>query len=184
MRQKEEILQKFGKNWGATAPPPGSAAHVMKMSSEKLSYFDGNFWKISGRRNIARRHLETIFFTEFLKRCTKNSWRILQHANSLNQSDYKCVKTTQIFFICTKLHKVHFSTHFIAGSIKCTTKDLSCLLTKWVTIIEDELIRTVTLKCPVAKSFRLSSEIDSIYHVIILSYHRHFSSGRQNHTIK
>ena len=26
---KREILQKFGKNWGATAPqPPGSAAHV------------------------------------------------------------------------------------------------------------------------------------------------------------
>ena len=29
-----------------------------------------------------------------------------------------------------KLHKVPFKHHFIAASSKCTTKDLSCLLTK------------------------------------------------------
>ena len=32
-----------------------------------------------------------------------------------------------------KLHKVLFKHHFIAGSSKCTTKDLSCLLTKVLT---------------------------------------------------
>ena len=33
------------------------------------------------------------------------------------------------------------SYHFIAGSSKCTTKDLSCLLTKALTTVKDGLIR-------------------------------------------
>ena len=40
-----------------------------------------------------------------------------------------------------KLHKVPFKNHFIAGSSKCTTKDLSCLLTKVLTTVKDGLIR-------------------------------------------
>ena len=40
-----------------------------------------------------------------------------------------------------KLHKVPFEHRFIAGSSKCTTKDLSCLLTKVLTTVKDELIR-------------------------------------------
>ena len=40
-----------------------------------------------------------------------------------------------------KLHKVPFKHHFIAGSNKCTTKDLSCLLNKVLTIVKDGLIR-------------------------------------------
>ena len=40
-----------------------------------------------------------------------------------------------------KLHKVPFKHRFIAGSSKCTTKDLSCLLTKVLTIVKDRLIR-------------------------------------------
>ena len=40
-----------------------------------------------------------------------------------------------------KLHKVPFKHRFIAGSSKCTTKDLSCLLTKVLTIAKDGLIR-------------------------------------------
>ena len=40
-----------------------------------------------------------------------------------------------------KLHKVPFKHHFIAGSSKCTTKDLSCLLTKVLTTVKDGLIR-------------------------------------------
>ena len=39
------------------------------------------------------------------------------------------------------LHKVPFKHRFIAGSSKCTTKDLSCLLTKVLTTIKDGLIR-------------------------------------------
>ena len=40
-----------------------------------------------------------------------------------------------------KLHKVPFKHRFIAGSSKCTTKDLSCLLTKVLTTLKDGLIR-------------------------------------------
>ena len=40
-----------------------------------------------------------------------------------------------------KLHKVSFKYCFIAGSSKCTTKDLSCLLTKVLTTVKDGLIR-------------------------------------------
>ena len=40
-----------------------------------------------------------------------------------------------------KLRKFPFKHHFIAGSSKCTTKDLSCLLTKVLTIVKDGPIR-------------------------------------------
>ena len=40
-----------------------------------------------------------------------------------------------------KLHNVPFKHRFIAGSSKCTTKDLSCLLTKVLTTVKDGLIR-------------------------------------------
>ena len=40
-----------------------------------------------------------------------------------------------------KLHKVPFKHGFIASSSKCTTKDLSCLLTKVLTTVKDGLIR-------------------------------------------
>ena len=40
-----------------------------------------------------------------------------------------------------KLHKVPFKHRFIAGSSKCTTKDLSCPLTKVLTTVKDGLIR-------------------------------------------
>ena len=40
-----------------------------------------------------------------------------------------------------KLHKVPFKHHFLAGSSKCTTKDLSCLLTKVLTTVKYGLIR-------------------------------------------
>ena len=39
------------------------------------------------------------------------------------------------------LHKVPFKHRFIAGCSKCTTKDLSCLLTKVLTTVKDGLIR-------------------------------------------
>ena len=40
-----------------------------------------------------------------------------------------------------KLHKIPFKHRFIAGSSKCTTKDLSSLLTKVLTTVKDGLIR-------------------------------------------
>ena len=40
-----------------------------------------------------------------------------------------------------KLHKVPFKHRFIAGSSKCTTKDLSCLLIRVLTTVKDGLIR-------------------------------------------
>ena len=40
-----------------------------------------------------------------------------------------------------KLHKSPYKHRFIAGSSKCTTKDLSCLLTKVLCTIKDGLVR-------------------------------------------
>ena len=40
-----------------------------------------------------------------------------------------------------KLHKSPYKDRFIAGSIKCTTKDLSCLLTKVLSTIKDGLVK-------------------------------------------
>ena len=45
-----------------------------------------------------------------------------------------------------KLHKTPFKPCFIAGSSKCTTKELSCLLTKIITNIKDRLSRYCNTK--------------------------------------
>ena len=45
-----------------------------------------------------------------------------------------------------KLYKVLFKSHFIVGSNKCITKDLSCLLTKVLTAIKDRQIRYCNTK--------------------------------------
>ena len=45
-----------------------------------------------------------------------------------------------------KLHKSPYKHRFIAGSSKCTTKDLSCLLTKVLSTIKDGLVRYCNIK--------------------------------------
>ena len=45
-----------------------------------------------------------------------------------------------------KLHKSPYKHRFIAGSSKCTTKDLSCLLTKLLSTIKDGLVRYCNTK--------------------------------------
>ena len=45
-----------------------------------------------------------------------------------------------------KLHKSPYKHRFIAGSSKCTTKDLSCLLTKLLSTIKDGLMRYCNTK--------------------------------------
>ena len=50
-------------------------------------------------------------------------------------------KNLRYLYWTPKLHKVPFKHRFIAGSSKCTTKDLSCLLTKVLTTVKDGLIR-------------------------------------------
>ena len=50
-------------------------------------------------------------------------------------------KDLPYFYWTPKLHKVPFKHCVIAGSSKCTTKDLSCLLTKVLTTVKDGLIR-------------------------------------------
>ena len=47
-------------------------------------------------------------------------------------------KNIPFLYWTSKLHKVLFN---IAGSSKCTTKDLSCLLTNMLTTIKDGVIR-------------------------------------------
>ena len=50
-------------------------------------------------------------------------------------------KNLPYFYWTPKLHKIPFKDRFISGSSKCTTKDLSCLLTKVLTTVEDGLIK-------------------------------------------
>ena len=50
-------------------------------------------------------------------------------------------KNVAYLYWTPKLHKVPFKHRFIAGSSKCTTKDLSCLLIKVLTTVKDGLIR-------------------------------------------
>ena len=45
-----------------------------------------------------------------------------------------------------KLHKSLYKHRFISGSSKCTTKDLSCLLTKVLSTIKDGLVRYCNTK--------------------------------------
>ena len=45
-----------------------------------------------------------------------------------------------------KLHKSPYKRRYIAGSGKCTTKDLSCILSKLLSTIKDGLVRFATLK--------------------------------------
>ena len=45
-----------------------------------------------------------------------------------------------------KLHKSPYKHRLIAGSSKCTTKDLSCLLTKVLSTIKDGLVRYCNTK--------------------------------------
>ena len=49
-------------------------------------------------------------------------------------------KNISYLYWTPNLHKVPFKHCFIAGSSKCTTKDLSCLLTKVLTTVKDGLI--------------------------------------------
>ena len=45
-----------------------------------------------------------------------------------------------------KLHKSPYKHRFIAGSSKCTTRDLSCLLTKVLSTMKDGLVRYCNTK--------------------------------------
>ena len=51
-------------------------------------------------------------------------------------------KNLPFLYQTPKLHKVPFKHCFITGCSKCTTKDLSCLLTKVLTTVTDGLIRS------------------------------------------
>ena len=67
------------------------------------------------------------------------------HANSMNYVGFEMSgedKNLPYLYWTPKLHKTPFKHRFIAGSSikKCTTKDLSCLLTKVLSTVKDGLI--------------------------------------------
>ena len=91
-----------------------------------------------------------------------NMW-ILKNSTSLlsllDQLDVRTATSVQKFDFSTlytsiphdlywtpKLHKSPYKHRFIAGSSKCTTKDLSCLLTKVLSTIKDGLVRYCNTK--------------------------------------
>ena len=55
-------------------------------------------------------------------------------------------KILPYLYLTAKLHQVPFKHRFIAGSSKCTTNDLSCLLPKVLTTVEDGVIRYCNTK--------------------------------------
>ena len=71
----------------------------------------------------------------------------------------------------SKLHKSPYKHRFIAGSSKCTTKDLPCLLTKLLSTIKDGLVRYYKTKtgrngvnnmCILKDSTSLVSSLDQL----------------------
>ena len=71
-----------------------------------------------------------------------------------------------------KLHKFPYKHRFIAGSSKCTTKDLSCFLTKLLSTIKDGLLRYCNTKTSsngvnniwiLKNSTSLLSSLDQLY---------------------
>ena len=71
----------------------------------------------------------------------------------------------------SKLHKSPYKHRFIAGSSKCTTKDLPCLLTKLLSTIKDGLVRYCNTKtsrngvnnmCILKDSTSLLSSLDQL----------------------
>ena len=61
-------------------------------------------------------------------------------------------KNLPYLYWTTKLHKVPFKHCLIAGSSKCTTKDLSCLLTKVLTTVTVGQLGMITLKLAAMES--------------------------------
>ena len=57
-----------------------------------------------------------------------------------------CHNAPEYLYWTPKLHKSPYKHRFIAGSSKCMTKDLSCLLTKVVSTMKDGLVRYCNTK--------------------------------------
>ena len=67
-----------------------------------------------------------------------------------------------------KLHKSPYKHRFISGSSKCTTKDLSCLLTKVLSTIKDGLVRycnTKTSRNGVNNMWNLKNSTSCCHHL-------------------
>ena len=73
--------------------------------------------------------------------CTESFDDILRtHANFANSLGLEMSeedKNLPYLYWTPKLYKTSFKHRFIAGSSKCTTKDLSCLLTKLLSTVKD-----------------------------------------------
>ena len=77
--------------------------------------------------------------------CTESFYNILRtHANFVNSVGLEMSeedKNLPYQYWTVKPHNTPFKHRFIAGSSKCATKDLSCLLTKLLPTIKDGLIK-------------------------------------------
>ena len=77
--------------------------------------------------------------------CTESFYDILRtHTNFVNSVGLEMSeeeKNLPYAYWTPKLHNTPLKHRFIAGSSKCTTKDLLCLLTKFLSTIKDGLIK-------------------------------------------
>ena len=74
---------------------------------------------------------------------------IKSHNNFITSVGLEMYEEDQnLLYLCwtPKLHKLPYKHSFIVGSSKCTTKDLSCLLTKLLNNVKDELVRYCSTK--------------------------------------
>ena len=63
------------------------------------------------------------------------------HNQFITSAELKLSEKDQNLYWTPKSHKSPYKHRFIAGSSKCTTKDLSCLLTKLLSTLQDGLVR-------------------------------------------
>ena len=69
--------------------------------------------------------------------------------NFITSVGLECLKKIKIYYYVNwtpKLHKSPYNHRFIAGSSKCATKDLFCLLTKLLSTIKDGFVRYCNTK--------------------------------------
>ena len=132
-RTRHNILRRFQARMGGT----------FESSENRGSMELGGKVKITHK--LARVKSSFPGFASFsspTKTSACSDWHRQQNSNYL----YQQIRGNPFTSSHIVLHKSPYKHRFIAGSSKCTTKDLSCLLTKLLSTIKDGLVRYCNTK--------------------------------------
>ena len=135
----KDTLEKLHANF--VLVPADKAANIVKVVCKK--YYIETLVKKLGINTTSSTNSTHIPCTESFDDSSRT------HANFVNSVGLEMPeedKNLPYLYWTQKLHKAPFNHRFIAGSSKCTTKDLSCLLTKLLSTIKDGLIRYCATK--------------------------------------